>query len=217
MSSATNWEGHSFAGSEIMTVLVDKDEVKYYLHKDKLTSECPFFAKCLGSGMKEAHTNEVKLPEDDVEALDCFVDWIYKEPMPNISVGESVIVTMKAWVLAEKLCMPKWQNALIDHLAHIFTYFPVVKASHLSWINDNVPTPSPLSNFMRDYFAHELAKNAGAYRKKQESELGLDEGLWSALSKSPTGDQVTLKAIAIARDSDASNPKNRPHEHHVPV
>ncbi|KAJ9622223.1 hypothetical protein H2204_011571 [Knufia peltigerae] len=207
----------NFTGSEIVTILVDVDEVEYYHHKDKLISKSPFFAACLASGMKEAQTKRVKLPEEDVEAFDCFADWIYEGSLPNISIGEPVNSTMKAWILAEKLCMPKWQNALVDHLGHIFTYHAEVKASQIAWVGENVPTSSMLSKFMMDYFAYQLAKSTSSYQQKDQDsgESVFDEEIWSAMTTSTVGNRLMLNAVNIARNPRASDPKYRPQDYHV--
>lgn len=168
--------------------------------------------------MKETQTNEVKLPEDDVKTFDCFVDWIYAEALPNISVGEPVISTMEAWILAEKLCMPKWQNALIDHIAHIFTNTPVMEASQLFWINKNAPVSSNLFRFVMDHFSYELAKNTTAYQKKLDTGgLVFDKPLWFAMTKSPVGNHLISRVITIARNPKASNPKHKPQDYHIPL
>ncbi|OCT53055.1 hypothetical protein CLCR_11043 [Cladophialophora carrionii] len=67
---------HHFAASPIVTVSVGKEQVTYRTHKDILIERCPFFAKMFDSGMSEAHTNHVQLPEDSHAAFEQFLSWI---------------------------------------------------------------------------------------------------------------------------------------------
>lgn len=99
-----------------MTILVGESEVKYMAHKQMLIDNCPFFAKCLSSGMEEAQTNVVKLPEDDCDAIDQFIFFIYYKTV-NIPDGDDrLTVLLKAWVLGDKFGMREWQNKIIDGL-----------------------------------------------------------------------------------------------------
>jgi hypothetical protein len=61
--------------------------------------------------MKEGQTNEVEFPEDSCVAFDSFFLWIYSRKAPNLEDYKDVNRTMSAWVLADKLCMPDWQNS----------------------------------------------------------------------------------------------------------
>jgi hypothetical protein len=53
---------------------VGKEKTSFGIHKIILCGKCPFFEKCLASGMKESNENTVKLPEDDPQAFEVAVE-----------------------------------------------------------------------------------------------------------------------------------------------
>ena len=63
----------------MVTVIVGtgEEEVKYMVHKNILC-KCPFFKKCLSSGMGEQIESTVKLPVDDSDTLDVAINWLYQ-------------------------------------------------------------------------------------------------------------------------------------------
>ncbi len=108
----------SFGQSSIVSILVGQDKSKFSVHKDVLVKASPFFAKCLASNMREATTGVIELPEDDCATFGAFVHYMYKdEILTSCSGYDFASLSIKSWVLAEKFCMPRWQNLLIDALA----------------------------------------------------------------------------------------------------
>lgn len=120
----------------IVSILVGQQRSQYSAHKEILITRCPFFAKCLSVGMKEANSNEVEFPDDTCLAFNLFFLWIYFEQAPVPNSHEDVLGAMHAWILADKFCMCDWQNVLIDGIM-VFWSKTGMAPGHLSWLCDH--------------------------------------------------------------------------------
>ncbi|KIV80368.1 hypothetical protein PV11_07869 [Exophiala sideris] len=107
----------SFTASPIITVIVGEERKTYKLHQSLLVKRSPFFAACINAGMKESQSAEVVLPEDSCLGFAIVADWIYLEKTHGIPDHSHVEPTIRAYVMADKYCMPELQNALLDDLA----------------------------------------------------------------------------------------------------
>jgi hypothetical protein len=90
---------------------VGKQKVEFGVHKGLFVAKSPFFEKCFGVGMKEANENVVNLPEDEPSGFEIVVEWVYAN---RIQASKLRLTPINAYVLADKLCMPDLQNAIID-------------------------------------------------------------------------------------------------------
>ncbi|KAJ9497383.1 hypothetical protein H2202_007187 [Exophiala xenobiotica] len=101
-----------FPPPELITVNVGRDKVVYSLNRDWLVYKCPFFEKCLRSGMKEEQEKTVNLPEELPEAFDKLVGWMYTGTV-GATPGWDCI---NAYLLADKFCMHDLQSSILDAL-----------------------------------------------------------------------------------------------------
>jgi hypothetical protein len=90
---------------------VGKQKVEFGVHKGLFVAKSPFFEKCFGVGMKEENDSVVNLPEDEPSAFELVVEWVYAD---RIRAIKPVLTITKAYVLADKLCMPDLQNILAN-------------------------------------------------------------------------------------------------------
>ncbi|KAK4938667.1 hypothetical protein LTR10_020935 [Elasticomyces elasticus] len=114
-----------FALSNIVTVIVGKDQVAYGIHETVLKSRCPFFEKCLSAGMKEELEKTVRLPEERPCAFNVLVQWMYTDRiteeflLPEHDYITEFVVNgtlTHAYVLADKFCMPELQDTIIERI-----------------------------------------------------------------------------------------------------
>ncbi|KAK5456926.1 hypothetical protein LTS15_004706 [Exophiala xenobiotica] len=114
---STSHAPESFARSPMITVYVGEEKTSFYVHEEVLRSQSPFFDKCLSSGMKEQHTKTIELPEDDPQAFEHVVAFMYGGVL---DVQTKVLTDWKfavlTYILADKLCMLRMQNIIADHL-----------------------------------------------------------------------------------------------------
>ena len=111
--------------------------------------------------MIEAQTNRVELPEENCETFDFFIDYIYDSKVDFPSIDErgtdaSAVDAMKVCVLAEKFCMPDWQNQVINHLMDLWQEY-LISPESVSWMLDNVSESTPLFRLVMNQFSHHIA------------------------------------------------------------
>lgn len=102
--------------SHIIEVVVGSSKEKFYVHKDVICAASPFFRRCLENDMKEASTSTVYLPEDNPEAFQCILKWVYSKVIETPKARESYnsMRLYEAQLLADKLCMEVLSNLLMD-------------------------------------------------------------------------------------------------------
>ncbi|KAI1608429.1 hypothetical protein EDD36DRAFT_98748 [Exophiala viscosa] len=195
-TGGTPGKSQSFAQSPIVTFIVGPEKAVYTAHKAVVIDECPFVAKCLAAGMVESTTYTIEFPEDEPAAFDQFISWIYRGDVDEIEKGDTnkLINVLMAWVLADKLCMPAWQNESIDQaMAYWTTNF--MEPEVVSWATDHLSNTSLLFSLIVDQFAWDLMDNPGMYT---------DEDLRALLANSAF-DSVRLLQQSLSMKDDVGS------------
>jgi hypothetical protein len=104
---------------------------------------CPFFEKCLKGSYKEGRENQVYLAEESPAVFDRFVTFIYHNRVDKKMTSPDNSLLVQAFVLADKFCMPEFQNALVDAIA-CFHETHEVSALDLAFVNGHVPSNSKI-------------------------------------------------------------------------
>ena len=91
----------------------DKKHIR--VHKGLLCSKIPYFEKMLAGGFKEATENSASFPDDDVDAFENLMQWVYSGSLPpfhwvqdiEAEVGEfeSSWCIGQTYLLLDKLCL----------------------------------------------------------------------------------------------------------------
>lgn len=121
--------------------------------------------------MVESLNDTITFPEDDRVAFCLFITWIYSRPLPKISLEEYDLNSfMKAWPLADKLCMPYWQNRLSDRImTWLSTNF--IDGDSILWLLENASPVYMLFQLCWDQFVWELANNKINYYNSEEAKV----------------------------------------------
>ncbi|KAK7892749.1 hypothetical protein LTR67_006986 [Exophiala xenobiotica] len=223
MESDTDSEDEptSFATSEIVNVLVGKKRSVFKLHRHVLMEKSPFFQKCLTSGMVEQQTNEVNLPEDSSRAFEYVVRWVYSTSIIGAEAGRErydIITRMRAWMLADKYCMPDLQNALINELG-LYWSTNWMDPELLSWVADHADCESPLYRLTLDEMAYDLQLHSKLYPDNngyQSPEIDEDhsEAFKRVLARPILANRLLWKTIRPFHEDDS--PADSPQNYHVP-
>ncbi|KAK4937881.1 hypothetical protein LTR10_021602 [Elasticomyces elasticus] len=234
--SENDYEPRSFTAGPIVTVIVGSKRKIYTLHRSLLLKS-PFFAGCLTSGMREQQDNEIVLPEDQCRGFDFVADWIYNEPVRDITRGETQDFhsAILAYVLADKYCMPALQNALIDKLAEymLHSYFNPDSILLLAKLGVEA---GPLHDLMIAQFAYDLVNYPSTYYPRpvdRHSDSGNSEddvlsdlddgdtrpGWLEALEQVLTHPGLSTKLLRkVAKTKKLrENPAEYPEKHHVAI
>lgn len=71
----------SFSKSGIVRIVVGKSETQFEVHKDLLITKSAFFRAALTSSFPEAETNVINLPEDKVQVVQHFINWLHDKSL----------------------------------------------------------------------------------------------------------------------------------------
>jgi hypothetical protein len=120
-----------------VTVLVGPHEMKWCLHENLLSGVSDFFRSAFNSGFKESVEGKITMPEDDPQAFELFVRWLYMRTLVpqavtspatianllfrHVSNGAAACIheALHLYVLASKLLIEDLENACVD-IAHAY-------------------------------------------------------------------------------------------------
>ncbi|KAH7363923.1 hypothetical protein BKA65DRAFT_472291 [Rhexocercosporidium sp. MPI-PUGE-AT-0058] len=110
-------------GNDIVTIHVGPKRKAFSIHKKPLCSRSEDFDKAFNSGFKESDST-MNLPEDDPNAFDFLVVWIYQDRLPKFPSGKFsddikgcekyTIVLEDLFFLSEKICLNELCNKIMD-------------------------------------------------------------------------------------------------------
>jgi hypothetical protein len=95
-----------FRGVPMVQLLVGKSETSFQVHEDFLCSASPVFHAAFNNDFKEANERKLSLPDDDVETIEYFIQWIYSQPYNRYPVDvsdESYPQLGRLYVFADKM------------------------------------------------------------------------------------------------------------------
>ncbi|OAP58537.1 hypothetical protein AYL99_07627 [Fonsecaea erecta] len=167
MTGVEEVKSQNFAASPIITISVGKEKAVYRIHKAVLIKESSFFEKMFASGMIESQTHQVSLPEDQPEAFEQFVSWVYAGNDSQMKDAEPTMI-MTCWALADKFGVPSWHNWLINKLIDHWD-FHGFSFDHVSWVSANANHESALCRLVIDQFVWHLEENPNTYFKNETS------------------------------------------------
>jgi hypothetical protein len=185
----------------------------------------PFFQKCLSSGMIEQQTNKVNLPEDSSRAFEFVANWLYSTSINGAGKNWEeceIYLIMRAWVLADKYCMPDLQNALIDGLGYYWVRC-FVHPYNLAWVAYHTHRESPLYRLVMDQLAHHLRHYGFQYGNDNSHPLKPAKPGREDRSKALTKvlSRPDLSTILLWKTIDAPElgqiPAKSPKNYHVPT
>jgi hypothetical protein len=149
----------------MVTLLVGKIRVKkFVIHKDFACYYSPVFQTRFNDDLIEGQlVKEFELEDVSEDTAKFLVQWIYHQTLTiaQIENGGTYIRTEwcalhQLWVLADKLLIPRLQNAVLRYLIQIRDLAKIVPTSTISYVYMNTAPSSPLRRFVADYCASKL-------------------------------------------------------------
>ena len=102
----------------------EDESTEYTVHKKLLCHHSTFFDSAFNGTLKEAHTHEMRLPEDTKETFDVFVHWLYSSHLPKEdSCDESAdlgLYYLRLFIIAEKYLIPELQGSTYHRIRRYF-------------------------------------------------------------------------------------------------
>lgn len=91
-----------------MAILVGSEKARFEVHQDRLCEESTFFKAAFTSNYKESSEKSIQLPEDDVDTVEMFVQWLYNHHQCSLfrgpwdEDGEYLTPSIRLLVFADK-------------------------------------------------------------------------------------------------------------------
>ncbi|KAH9215358.1 hypothetical protein DL95DRAFT_500781 [Leptodontidium sp. 2 PMI_412] len=141
-------------GTEIVTIYVGPKRKSFSIHKKLLCSRSEYFDKAFNGGFKESDVT-MYLPEDDPEAFDALVVYVYQNRLPNFpserfsadceGCDSYTDILNKLFYLATKCCMNVLANKIMDTLQDIhFKYGRIPSCSGIQEHYQNTSAASKI-------------------------------------------------------------------------
>lgn len=149
-----------------MTVLVGPSRTTWRLHENLLSSSSDFFKSAFNSGFKETLDDQLTLPEDDPQAFELFVRWLYTRAMSPPSTNAATTTTMtlpfttshppiqtwlRLYVLASKLLVAELENICVNaawRYYNVGTRRPDIR--DVQYIYENTPEGSGMRRLLQE-------------------------------------------------------------------
>ncbi|KAL9620201.1 MAG: hypothetical protein Q9160_005210 [Pyrenula sp. 1 TL-2023] len=117
-------------GSEIVQILVGEPGREFHLHKKLMTSQSPFFEGAFrDTGFIEGQTQSLRLPENDPDAFELLVHWLYTNNLPDpkkqAAQENGIAFIINFFLLADRVLLgDRVKTGLTDCLTRAMFYSP---------------------------------------------------------------------------------------------
>lgn len=185
--------GARLFGERVVTIRVGSRKTIWRLHENLLSSTSEFFRAAFNGGFMEASSDVLDLPEDDPQAFELFVRWLYARAMnppettttPNTSVNSRVTTPpffnqlfpsttpppiqdlLRLYVLASKLMIEELENSCTDTASWYFRVGTLGQRRpdirDVQYIYLNTPAGSGMQRLLRERLT------LGLFRGKQHN------------------------------------------------
>ena len=147
-----------------MKLIIGEDESVRYIQDSVLRKSSKFFQAALKEQWTEGQECEVKLPEEEVEMVTTYLQWLYSDTVASKVQDQdkpsAYIYLSKLYVLGERLVDSEFQSRIIDAImvnvrepVDGIHYNPIGKAINI--VYENTPKSSPARQLMVEtWFCH---------------------------------------------------------------
>ncbi|THV48588.1 hypothetical protein BGAL_0239g00100 [Botrytis galanthina] len=150
MSSMTGLNLGKVLGNELVTITIGKEKQKFTLHKRLLCESVEYFRAAF-SGFRESQSSSMDMPEDNPEAFELFIHWLYRGEVRSATKLTDVDQFLQLYIFAEKLCLNELANKTMDAIQAIsddLDESPQCSLEQLDGVWRNTSSESPLRKWL---------------------------------------------------------------------
>ena len=157
----------------IVTLYIGTDKREFTIHESLLRSSAPYFEAALKKEWKEGHMREIPMSDDDSDAVELFLQWLYSgriwtDPCANMSgpdddkqaTSQEMWKLIKVYCFGEKIqdscfkdvvldCIIDWTRVNTDKERR---HYP--EAEHAAYVWDTTPENSRLRRLILDLYTY---------------------------------------------------------------
>lgn len=119
---------YDFSADETVILLVGPEEQKMLVHSPKITAHSEFFTAALKKEWIEGQSREIKLPEEEPEAMACYIEYAYLDKLPTdiyttaspgLAKEQGYNILAQIYVLAERLLDSNCRNRILQEFIRL--------------------------------------------------------------------------------------------------
>lgn len=142
---------YRFCQIETITLYVGNAKTKFHIHTDLIFEASAFLEKAFNSDFKESSERTMNLPDDDVDTVDRFVQWLYSGQYDPPSPGPGLMELLRLAVLADKYDVPKLKlQVCMDLYSHLLAKRGY-KCEDIMYTYANTPAKSGIRRMLVDW------------------------------------------------------------------
>ena len=139
----------------MVEILVGPSKISHRIHHQRLCAKVPVFDKMFNGGFKESSERCAELPEDDPEAFNLFVEWLYTDRLTdfgpcNKNTKDRILTgPIKLYCFAEKYCITDLMDYTISFLINAYNLSSCLPScAQIQYSYENTAAASPIRKFM---------------------------------------------------------------------
>ncbi|KAF7195446.1 hypothetical protein HII31_03338 [Pseudocercospora fuligena] len=101
--------------SSIITLIVGADKERVTIHEDQLRASSPFFQAALDKRWKEGAILEISMPEDSIDVVIAYINWLYKDKMPHCEDPDQVLFA-ELYTFGERILDDAFCNTVLSEI-----------------------------------------------------------------------------------------------------
>ena len=150
---------------DIVLITAGPEKAKHYVHSRLLCAESGFFRAAFKSGFKESSEQVIDLPEDAAENVDNFIEWLYRERLPEISAEaledlihhkdypfDDVDRLCYQYISADKYDIPRLRKCVLLDLMKPGTHCRAPNSGMIAKYYEATGKTSPLRRLLCDWY-----------------------------------------------------------------
>ncbi len=155
---------YSFAGTDIVTLIIGENKQKFHIHDEKLFSASPIFKQAF----KEAGSNRIlEVPDGDVVLFDSFIHWLYSSKLkvptfaPNQQENGTVMFAVRLYVMAHQFKIVNLKNDICTLLFLVVpkANFQAPPRCAVLLAYRQTPSKSPIRRLLVDWLVYNTHTN----------------------------------------------------------
>ncbi|KAI9640787.1 hypothetical protein NHQ30_010627 [Ciborinia camelliae] len=107
-------------GKEFVNLIVGPTRKEFTVHKKLICDSCDYFRRAFSSSFLEGVEGKIYLVEDSVDAVDLFVQWLYRREISNEKTHAQFNTLIKLYLMSEKWCFYELGNIAISVIQEYF-------------------------------------------------------------------------------------------------
>ncbi|KAL8788337.1 MAG: hypothetical protein Q9213_001734 [Squamulea squamosa] len=159
--SPKKYDNICFGENPMVDLKVGAEETLFHVHKGLICDASPFFEAAFTGRFKE-NSGSITLTEDNVNAFEHIVQWLYRRNLGTLSEGKvnkaKNTILIEVYILADKYHIVPLQNAIIDQLCTALkssddSTYRGPRISHVKHVYENTVHGSRLRRFLVGHYA----------------------------------------------------------------